>query len=317
MKRTSTGDEKKPMPTDDVIGKYFSDLIGDEKSYDEKSDADFTLTEQQELEVELTTTSRFNAGLDKIKYETSKKTKTVTVSEGEDKVVLTKMEIDEWDKTVKEFGDGDKEYDERELKEWTEKSFQGTLGEILARKALEADGLKTIDLNKVALNFAGLDNISNDPDHPFEQTKLHLAETTASVETYAAHLKQAEVYAIKAVRDLKKHEKKLKSLIEEDKNFKDHKLLNTLLSQLGELEGTGDDDIYGSAAHETVCGGMKFSVPSDIYDKLDAKTKTRFISIGKTVAELKAIKADMSKDFRPTPMKQTEEQKDRDFELNS
>jgi hypothetical protein len=315
MKRTNTGEVKKleqsdAKVSDDWLTEYFNEVIGEENMDD---DEEFTLTEEQELEVELTTVSRFNAGLDKPRKEKSKKMKTVTTSSDGKEEMLTKREKEEWEKTEKEFGEGNDEYDERELQDWTEKGFQGTLGEILARKAFAGKGLKTIDLNELALNFGGLDNISNDPQYPFEQTKLHLAETTATVETYTAHLQKADTYAIKAVRYLQKHQKQLKTLIEKNSDFKDHALLSTMLSQLGKLEGKGDDDIEGSEAHKTVSEAMIFSVPSDVYDKLDAKIKHRFISLGKTVKELNDFKKYMADDYRPTPAKKTDDEKDGDF----
>jgi hypothetical protein len=311
MKRTNTGEEKKKLNrsdsdlSDDEIGEYFSSLIGKGDS-----DEEFELTEQQEMEFLMTTQGRFNAGLDKIKLVKAKKTKS---SDSSEDVKITKQEKEEWEKTIKEMGEPDEEYEERELKEWGEKGFQGTVGENYARKAFESKGLKTIDLNELALNFGGLDNISNDPKYPFEQTKLHLAETTATVSTYEAHLEKAGTYAITAIRFLKKHEKKLTTLIETNKDFKDHVLLKQMLTQLKDLEGTEEDDIDGTEVHDTVAKGMLFSVPSDIYDKIDAKIKDRFISLGKTVKELNEFKVYMKDDFTPTPVKKTDDEKDGDF----
>lgn len=185
--------------------------------------------------------------------------------------------------------------DERELREWGERSLVGTMGEYSARRSMHAAGRQALDLNRVALNFSGLDHLSDDPTHPFEQTKLHLSDSTANVGTYLAHAGRADVYAINAVRDLKKHEGKIHAAI--DEGFPVSAPMRALLASLDELEGTSNDEIEGTLAHAIVTQGMAFSVPADIYDRIPKAQRRPFRRLGLTVADFSAAMAQMEDDF--------------------
>ena len=184
---------------------------------------------------------------------------------------------------------------ERELREWGERSLVGTMGEFSARTAMQTAGQQAMDLNSMSLNFSGLDHISNDPTHPFEQTKLHISHSTANVGTYLAHAGRAGLYAIKGVRALKKHEGKIRAAI--DHGFQASAPMQALLASLDLLEGTSDDDIDGSDAHAIVTQGMAFSVPADIYDSIPVPQRGPFRRLGMTVADFRQVIALMPEDF--------------------
>lgn len=185
--------------------------------------------------------------------------------------------------------------EERELREWGERSLVGTMGEYSARRSMHAAGRQALDLNRVALNFSGLDHLSDDPTHPFEQTKLHLSDSTANVDTYLAHAGRADVYAINAVRDLKKHEGKIRAAIAE--GFPVSAPMRALLASLGRLDGTSSDEIEGTLAHVIVTQGMAFSVPADIYDRIPKAQRGPFRRLDLTVADFRAAMAQMEDDF--------------------
>jgi hypothetical protein len=231
-----------------------------ESDYDEKQDGDFTLTQQDEIIHYVTTTGRFNAGLDKIRY--------------------------------------GKDGGELELKPWPELSLQGTIGEYLAREKMTKDGDKIHDLNAFQLNFPGLDHISNNKEFPFEQTKLHLSESTAKPETYLNHVKQSGKYAIKAVRGMAKKKKAFREMRSGD-DFSGHDKLAKLEKAIGKLDGTSDDDIDGSRAQQLVMDGMRFTIPGDIFKKMPKKHRHRFLPLDQTVGELRDTMDALSDDYVP------------------
>lgn len=235
----------------------------DEESESE-ADEDFALTAKEEAVVYLTTEGRRKAGLDKIRY--------------------------------------DDKGEEKELKDWPQTGLQGALGEFMAHSKMTKEGHAPTDLNVVALNFKGLDHVSTHPDKPLEQTKLHLSQSTATPETYLGHVKKAPEYAIKAVRDLKRHEKTFKDLVKQP-GYSTNVPLQKMIKLLGELEGKSDDDIEGSEVHKLVTGSMRFSVPSDIFDKIDAGDQKHFIRMDMSVAQFQQIMDAMKDDFTPSKPK--------------
>ena len=245
------------VPDTTVKKRKVDDLVAPEQD-DEDEDSDFELNSEDEAEVYLMTDGRYHAGLDTIKL--------------------------------------DKEGRERELKPWNELSLQGTMGEYYARRSLAGQGETTGDLNRMQHNFPGLDNISDHPEFPFEQTKLHLSESTANTKTYLDHLKKAPQYAIKAIKGMKRHKKKFKGL-QDEKGFEDHDLLSKVIDGLDDLDGYGDDEIDGSDVHDLVTDGMRFSVPSDIYEKLPKSDRPRFLNLGKPVPHFRGLMEKLSDDF--------------------
>jgi hypothetical protein len=224
------------------------------------SDEDFTLTHQEEIVNYMTTEGRFNAGLDDIKF--------------------------------------DKDGEEREPRPWPELSLQGTVGEYLAREKMAKTGDAIHDLNKFQLNFAGLDHLTNNKDYPFEQTKLHLSESTAKPETYLGHVKKSGIYAIKAVRALKKKHKEFREMLKDEK-FKGNETLLALDKALDELDGTGDDDIDGSEAQKLVEEGMRFTIPRDIYDQIPKEARGPFLPLDETVEDIRGTMDMMGEDYVP------------------
>jgi hypothetical protein len=230
-----------------------------------EKDEDFHFTPKHALEHHITTTARRDAGLDKFKI--------------------------------------GRDGHEREPRPWPEKSLQGTIGEYHARNAMVAEGHAPLNLNKFALNFPGLDHISSHPKFPFEQTKLHLSESTASPHVYLNHVNLAGVYAIKAIRGLKKHEGAFKSIFKKRKRFRKNETLTDVMAALAKLEGTADDDIDGSEAHTLVTNAMRFSIPKDIYAKIPKKHRARFLPISEDVAGIKQSMSDFSEDYVPSKSK--------------
>lgn len=233
----------------------------EETSSDESSsDDDFELTRQDEIVNYMTTVGRFNAGLDTIKR--------------------------------------DKEGEERELRPWNELALQGTIGEYLARDKMGKSGDAIHDLNKFQLNFPGLDHLTNNENYPFEQTKLHISESTAKPETYLGHVKKAGIYAIKAVRALKKKQASFKEMLKDDK-FKHNEKLIALDKALDELDGTGDDDIDGSEAQRLVAEGMRFTIPRDIYDQIPEESRDPFLPLDESVEDIRETMELLEDDFTP------------------
>ena len=121
-----------------------------------------------------------------------------------------------------------------------------------------------------------------------------------------------------------RHFQKFKDKINSDEDFKGNKLLASLVKQLETLIASqdnkkakiSDDDIEGSDAHQTVSDGMMFSVPSDIYSQIAAEQRNRFISLGKTVVDLRLFMQNLSEDFTATKPRKSAEEKDGDFELD-
>ena len=248
-------------------------LSGEEEEEKEsQSDEDFAMNSDDEAIHYLTTEGRFKAGLDKVRY--------------------------------------DKEGNEKEgIKDWPQTGLQGALGEYEADRTMTKEGHSPTDLNVLALNFKGLDHLSAHPDKPLEQTKLHLSTSTATPETYLGHVKKAPSYAIKAVKDLKRHEATFKELMKQPP-YNTNAPLQKLVKALGKLEGKSDDDIEGSEVHELVTGSMRFSIPSDIYDKIDPSSQQHFVRLGRSVSDFQKIMDAMKEDYVPSKEKGSKPKQD-------
>ena len=237
----------------------------EEEEKESQSDEDFGMNSDDEAIHYLTTDGRFKAGLDKIRY--------------------------------------DKDGEEKEgIKDWPQTGLQGALGEYEADRTMTKEGHAPTDLNVLALNFKGLDHLSAHPDKPLEQTKLHLSTSTATPETYLGHVKKAPNYAVKAVKDLKRHEATFKELMKQPP-YSTNAPLQKLVKALGKLEGTSEDDIDGSEVHKLVTGSMRFSIPSDIYDKIDPSSQQHFVRLGRSVSDFQKIMDAMKEDYVPSKEK--------------
>ncbi|WEJ98730.1 MAG: DUF4157 domain-containing protein [Candidatus Sphingomonas phytovorans] len=250
----------------------------DLKPENEALDEDHQFSERDEFEFHMTTTARQNAGLDKIKY---------------------------------------RDDEEREVREWPERSFQGTMGEYYASQAMTSQGLQPTPLNAGFFknNFAGGDHLFSGGSRSgfMEQTKLHLSDHTASTNTYLGHVEKAPIYAVKAIKDFYKKRDVLDKLSKQppfsaDKKFRD------FVKALGELDGTSEDEIFDSKAHKLLVEGTRFSVPSDIYDQIPAKAQHNFIRMDRSVRELTDLKNDFAEEFVPSKKRNTDED-DEDFKL--
>lgn len=252
-----------------VDEQLYRDVRGDKDIEDDEQDEDYMPTRQDELIANVTTYGRERAGINKIKIK----------KQNADESAM-EVEMDE----------------ENELKPFGQKSIQGTIGEFLAQQALTALGDTVIDMNELALNFSGIDHMTTNPLRPFEQTKLHLADSTATVGTYLRHLEMADTYAVKAVIGLSKLKNLKQKLV--DLGVSTNKFYQELLVALKDTKGQGND-IEGMKAHRMVSDGMHFSVPSDIYKKMPLPQRSRFIDLGWTVAELQKVMFDLRDDFIP------------------
>ncbi|WCM26733.1 DUF4157 domain-containing protein [Sphingomonas sp. QA11] len=236
----------------------------------EEEDEDYQFDNRDEFEVHMTTTARDNAGLDKIKYR-----------------------------------DGE----EREIRNWSEKSFQGTMGEYFASQTMSNQGYQPIALNggQFGLNFPGGDHLFSSGGGGFmEQTKLHLSGHTASTSTYLKHVQNAQDYAIKAIKGFHKKLDVMQDLANKPP-FSANQSFCDFVDALGKLEGTGDDDIDGSEAHTLLVEGTRFSIPGDIYDQMPNNMRHHFIRMDQTVADFTGLKEDFEDDFVRAKQRNTDE----------
>jgi hypothetical protein len=214
-----------------------------------------------------------------------------------------------------------KDGEEQELKPFGQKAAQGSIGETLAKRALQHLGEVVIDLNEFALNFSGVDHMTQNPARAFEQTKLHLAESTANVDTYLAHLKRSSAYAVKALKQLMR----IRDLPARFTAFglTGIAFFDQLLIDIAALkeEGAGDD-IEDTPAHTAISESMVFSVPSDIYAQIPGPQRSRFVDLGWTVEALRGVMAELMEGFEEDdsdvvpakpPRKKGEDEDDEDW----
>jgi hypothetical protein len=208
---------------------------------------------------------------------------------------------------------------------WPEKKLIGHLGERDYYLSLMEDEILFSDANKsFGLNVPGIDALVADDKKPFYQSKLHLAKSTAKVETYEKHHDNRYVYAGKFADKLLKENprgKKLRGQLKKENETLDNSVLEDLIDLFPTWKGAPEDEggkmSLDSDPIKLIGESMTFGVPSDIYTQISKKKQKNFVKLKHDTEWYKKVQLGVphKKDKTSLPKRKREVVEDPDFTL--